>query len=315
MVAAKEKTFFPSHDVESMSRERLRNAAASTTINRIAHYDFRTRNSEKSPIGSKVKTRPNVAVENHQRPREYAGENTPRLRRSHWAPEKSQYRAYFLPNSVDPLGLVCLEPDVCGPDATGAFTQFLALIAPILRQMRRDLVTSVTWDEAVQNGLAIDWLEENGTSIDFWLGKAEFIKTQYPPCGTGKCGGTVELCGMCVRSTVPNNILYGIVAKMMGAWDWVIIAGAQANNVFKGQGIEGAEQRQAYRCGIKIWSTLLSSPKKHHSKKAICKIIKECAGTSFDAFEDCESCGKSAPLKDFKRGIGNGIALPEVDDE
>jgi hypothetical protein len=216
---------------------------------------------------------------------------------------------------VDPLGLVCLEPDVCGPDATGAFTQFLALIAPILRQMRRDLVTSVTWDEAVQNGLAIDWLEENGTSIDFWLGKAEFIKTQYPPCGTGKCGGTVELCGMCVRSTVPNNILYGIVAKMMGAWDWVIIAGAQANNVFKGQGIEGAEQRQAYRCGIKIWSTLLSSPKKHHSKKAICKIIKECAGTSFDAFEDCESCGKSAPLKDFKRGIGNGIALPEVDDE
>ena len=105
MVAAKEKTFFPSHDVESMSRERLRNAAASTTINRIAHYDFRTRNSEKSPIGSKVKTRPNVAVENHQRPREYAGENTPRLRRSHWAPEKSQYQGYFVTyGSIDPTG-------------------------------------------------------------------------------------------------------------------------------------------------------------------------------------------------------------------
>jgi hypothetical protein len=219
-----------------------------------------------------------------------------------------------VPNYVDPLGLVCTAPDVCGPDATGAFAQYLALVSPKLRQLYRDEV-SVHWDRSVRSGIAVDWLSENGNSIDFWLGKAHFIKTQYPPCGTGKCEGTVELCGMCVRSTVPNNILYGIVAKMRGAYDWIIIAGGQWNNWQKGQGLEGAEQRQAYRCGIKLWTQLLSTHKKHHSKAAICKIIKECAGDSFDAFKDCDSCGKSAPLKDFKRGIGNGITVPNVDDE
>lgn len=224
----------------------------------------------------------------------------------------SLYRAFFVPGNVDPSGLVCRAPDVCGPDATGAFAQFLALIAPKLRQTYRDEV-SVHWDRSVRSGIAVDWLAENGNSIDFWLGKANFIKTQFPPCGTGNCEGTVELCGMCVRSTVPNNILYGIVAKMRGAYDWIIIAGGQVNNWQKGQGMEGAEQRQAYRCGIKLWA-LLSDKTKYHSKDAVCNIIKDCAGTSFDSFKDCESCGQSAPLKDFKRGIGNGIALPNPEE-
>ena len=114
MVAAKEKTLSFNVDPISnrMGSQLARQPAASTTptaINRISSYDFRTRKFKKSPIGPKVETACIVSLEIHRRPRKYVGENLPRLRRLHWAPKKSLYRAYFVPGKTDPKGLFVQE--------------------------------------------------------------------------------------------------------------------------------------------------------------------------------------------------------------
>ena len=110
MVAAKEKTL----DIQRRSNiKRMHNESAhptatkkpSTVINRISSYDFTARKFQKSPIGTSEKIHLIVHVGAHTKPRKYTGENVVDLRRLHWGPEMSFYRAYFVPGDTDPLGL------------------------------------------------------------------------------------------------------------------------------------------------------------------------------------------------------------------
>ena len=114
MVAAKEKnlSFKSGSDIEPMVNKPAHPTAAkkpSTVVNRISSYDFRARKFSKPPIGTSEKIHLIVHVGAHTKPRKYTGENCLQLRRLHRAPEMSLYRAYFVPNMVDPSGLTVVR--------------------------------------------------------------------------------------------------------------------------------------------------------------------------------------------------------------
>ncbi len=90
-----------------------------TVVNRISSYDFTARKFSKPPIGTSEKIHLIVAVEPTTKPRKYTGENALHLRRLHWAPGMSLYRAYFVPGAVDPNGKI-LVPLVCATACIGA---------------------------------------------------------------------------------------------------------------------------------------------------------------------------------------------------
>ena len=120
MIAAKEKTFSPSSEstfawsprgtyvqaaATSKHHQPSTTRSAEQVVSRFTLEKFRACKSKKSPIGSKVKSRPKSPWPNRRSPEKTLGENVVQLRRSHWAIEMSQYRGYFVPNGVDPLGL------------------------------------------------------------------------------------------------------------------------------------------------------------------------------------------------------------------
>jgi hypothetical protein len=240
------------------------------------------------------------------------------------------YRGYFVPNDMDPDGKINCKPSssccveecmsngetneycvcccnsVCGPDATAAFNSFLARVAPSLRSLPRNQVGKID---------GVRWLATFGGNIDFYL--ALNIKLLFPGCATGKCAGSVMYCGKCVRQTVLNNILYGVVARAHGVPKKVATAGADANNLGRGEGWEGGEQKVAYSIGYGLWDELLSHYTMILSSVAICKRfnwVNDLFGVDdhFRAFNGCQPCGLIAQEKDFgKVGIG-GTKYPAL---
>ena len=330
MRAAKEKTliYLVILITIKMVYERLREAAALQTNN---YDENRQRNSEKTPIGSQKKIRSIVPVVDSPKPRKRIGESCLQLRRSHRAlgtmyfraryydPKTGEFisqdpygfpngniyhdgyslfRGYFAVNGRDPSGMVC-KPDFCGPDATKAFTSFLARIAPNLRSLPSDEVGEI--DGTI-------WLWNQGNNIDFYLGRPNFISKTFPGCATKKCRGTVQICGLCARATQLNNILFGVVAAAHGVPRGVANAGANVNEYFRRGRFEGPKQNRAYWVGYNVWNGLLRWAGRHHSSDAICEKIKR-MGQCPD-FKDCADCGSTAKFGDFGRvGIG-GTPIP-----
>lgn len=83
-----------------------------TVVNRISSYDFTARKFQKPPIGSTEKIRCIVPLAARTKPRKNTGENLPHVRRLHRAPELSLYRAYFVPNHLDPYGMMIRIQDL-----------------------------------------------------------------------------------------------------------------------------------------------------------------------------------------------------------
>ena len=120
MFAAKEKTFSPSSEstftwsprgtyvqaaATSKHHQPITTRSAEQVVSSFTLNDFIAFKSEKSPIGSKVKSRPKSPWPSRRSPEKTLGETRLQLRQTHWAIEMSQYRAYFVPSGVDPLGL------------------------------------------------------------------------------------------------------------------------------------------------------------------------------------------------------------------
>ena len=119
MIAAKEKTFSPSSEstfawsprgtyvqaaATSKHHQPSTTRSAEQVVSRFTLEKFRACKSKKSPIGSKVKSRPKSPWPNRRSPEKTLGETRLQLRQTHWAIEMSQYRAYFVPGTVDPSG-------------------------------------------------------------------------------------------------------------------------------------------------------------------------------------------------------------------
>ena len=130
MIAAKEKTFSPSSEstfawsprgtyvqaaATSKHHQPSTTRSAEQVVSRFTLNDFRARKSQKSPIGSKVKSPLNPPRQNQRSPEKTLGENVVQLRRTHWAIEMSQYRAYFTPGGMDPWGLFLVLDDPDDP--------------------------------------------------------------------------------------------------------------------------------------------------------------------------------------------------------
>ncbi len=100
-----------------------------TVVNRISNYDFRARKFQKPPIGTSEKKRCIVLLVAHTKARKYTGENRLHQQETHWAPELSLYRAYFVPGGMDPFGLCTC---CCCPTKIGLTDiEFVELKGPI----------------------------------------------------------------------------------------------------------------------------------------------------------------------------------------
>ena len=123
MIAAKEKTFSPSSEstfawsprgtyvqaaATSKHHQPSTTRSAEQVVSRFTLEKFRACKSKKSPIGSKVKSRPKSPWPNRRSPEKTLGETRLQLRQTHWAIDMSQYRAYFVPGKMDPSGTVCV---------------------------------------------------------------------------------------------------------------------------------------------------------------------------------------------------------------
>ncbi len=240
----------------------------------------------------------------------------------------SLFRGYFVPNATDPSGTdikPIVAPDLpeiadarrnqndidgisgpcitsyCGPDTTREFTRYLASVAPTLRSLPSDQVGAIQ---------GVIWLYSHGTDIDFLLGSPHAIALLFPGCSTGRCYGSVEFCGKCVRPTVLSNILYGVISMAHGVTEEWATFGAGFVDTHGG---EGLEQKCAYKIGYQIWKNLLQYSTVHHSKANICKIFNDTSNSRscFPDFQNCPSCGSVATIKQFgKVGIGR-TPLPD----
>jgi RHS repeat-associated protein len=217
------------------------------------------------------------------------------------------YSDYFGLANLDPTGRSCMQiGDFCGPDSTIAFTSFLARISPVLRSLPTDELGPIDgfW-----------WLWDYGGSIDFYLGKGTYIPTTFPGCATGKCSNSVDFCGKCVRQTVLNNILYGVVAAAHDVPPGTAEDGANIHNWWRGKGWEGWEQKCAYAIGNEFWLQIMRTKGKRHSKDQFCRIFnkfdKNCGNKVSSAFDHCSSCGLEATEDQFGRVVLGDTRIPK----
>ena len=155
MLAAKEKTISSYHGSTFTWSPRgtyVQTAATShrhrpTTTNhdrvsarRFTELNFKTRKSEKSPIGPKVKSRSNSPWQNQHPRGKTLGETGVNYDELHWAPGMSQYRAYFVPGAMDPMGFqLFFTPS---PQVVPLVSPKLApLVRPVIRPVIRPTLT------------------------------------------------------------------------------------------------------------------------------------------------------------------------------
>ena len=211
----------------------------------------------------------------------------------------SQYRAYFVPGAVDPSGRIACPPpkNICGPDSTRAFVTAIARASVTLRNLPPMADRGLIKDP-------ISW----GSSIDFdfkGIGAKKFAG-----CATGKCKESVFFCGKCIRSSVLNNILYGIVGAANGLPLNILNLGGHAHNISTSRWPEGLEQQSAYWVGWQIWTIVVAGGNAHINTETICAQVRQHKQiNNFKGFEKCKPCGKQAGIGDFKFGIGDPLPI------
>jgi len=190
---------------------------------------------------------------------------------------------------------------VCGPEITRAFYRYLLRAIPILNGVDSSLTGPIDGAQT---------LNRIGMDIDFWY------RGSTPGCAIPPCDRTVSFCGLCVRDTVPNNVLYGVVAKALGVPQAVAVAGAQYADR---EHDEGSEQEGAYDIGYDLWRWA-HDPSSPISLGSMCAEVFEShiyfpiwSLTGYDSsdaisvsFEHCSRC-RADPLdvSDVtRRGIG-----------
>ncbi len=211
-------------------------------------------------------------------------------------------------DKVDILGLTS-EPCRCGPDITEVFYEYLRSVLSYLQDLPRQ-------DRGSIRGLRRMW--EIGDNIDFWY------RGRIEGCATKGCENTVLFEGVCVRSTVPNNILFGFVANAMQIHRMDATAGAGIHNLLKRQGFEGPEQEGAYSIGYRLWremnrrgdisdSDLQSAVRRDRVWFPVWSVLPfGSMAAAGEAFEHCRPCGKQVERAGLGRvGIGFFMGWPE----
>jgi hypothetical protein len=193
----------------------------------------------------------------------------------------------------------------CGPDITDAFYDYLRSIVDELKSRPSEK------DKGMVDGLFT--LRKIGINIDF------FYRKSVPGCGTGFCKGTVWFSGRCVRATVVNNILFGVVAHSLGVLQNQATIGA---DIVDKQHDENGEQEGAYDIGYDFWGGLSRNPLVNNNE--LDKIVNHAkvlgpihspllwlnsASQISAPFRYCEKCGDTKITKDDVSRIGYGWIL------
>ncbi|MEN3943316.1 RHS repeat-associated core domain-containing protein [Prosthecobacter sp. SYSU 5D2] len=178
-------------------------------------------------------------------------------------------------NRWDYLGLC-----KCGPDATDWF--MLELMKVYLSHINLPSSEKGPIDGAL-------FLLRNGVNIDAMPAPS---KELLEGCAGEGCKDTYMLLDKCVSKWTMNNILYGFVSKMMKVPPGIRNDGAEINNLAKGQGLEGLNQKGAYAAGSRA-----AGPYLDPSRSITPYELKKEMSQYLDLIEKlpCKPCGKKLP--------------------
>ena len=115
------------------------------------------------------------------------------------------------------------------------------------------------------------------------------------------CNKTVMLCGTCLHASQVNNMVYGLMAKLVGVWGWVADVGADWAGVLAGGSPEGPMQWASYDIGGSIAEAEPSSVTE------LCSSIKPedlQASSANGKYKKCKKCPRPSPgiaSKDFSK--------------
>ncbi len=206
-------------------------------------------------------------------------------------------------NAISYLDKNGLSSCKCGPDISTVFYSYLRYVSGYLQRLPDNV-------KGIVDGLAK--MQQIGMNIDFWSVKSK------PGCGTGDCAGTVYFSGKCVRATVINNILFGVVASAMNIPEGLAGDGADLNNLMRGNGFEGREQFGAYHIGYQLWKALNKWETWGGDFNKVVQdsyipdgpFIHNSLEDASKAFKNCESCGETLKFNEIGRvGIGFFMGL------
>jgi len=143
---------------------------------------------------------------------------------------------------TDPDGLT--SKCVCGPD----FTDVLVL----------QLEELAKWDEKLKKrwlkrrlpGTGIKWLLTHGGGLDWGQRK----KTPYfgGKCATGPCAETYSLCGHCVRSGYIGDLMFSMMAQLLGTRKVNQWLGAHAAELAEDLDFDAPESQYTYGLGWEL---------------------------------------------------------------
>jgi len=193
---------------------------------------------------------------------------------------------------VDALGLATQKKECskCGPDVTPDIVAEIKNIRTLIRRFRVD---AHGW---VSRQL---WFASLAASLDYHNeAMAGNIANAQHGCPSEDCKGTFTLCGKCITSDTPGNLLFGLAAEEMGisaGWRDIAAITVEAVN-FEGQFLESQSDMDLWSVGRQLSLYLRATGRLARAaglanpiKDALCRSIREKLPADKER-KDCPLC-------------------------
>lgn len=116
------------------------------------------------------------------------------------------------PNGPVAPGLPWYCPSKCGPDYTAAVNAEIAAFRTFINSFPNEEINS--WVDVINTTI---WFGLVAGTLNYDAQAKEASKGQHPfsGCPSFDCFGTITLCGKCVTSDVPGNIMFGFMREAL----------------------------------------------------------------------------------------------------
>jgi RHS repeat-associated protein len=141
-------------------------------------------------------------------------------------------------NDVQVASIQC--PKTCGPDYTAAVNKEIAALRTYMYgapETPTPIGDSLLFD-GLNAAILLSWFKNVAGSLNYFDQAEQAAQGQNPftGCPSGGCSGTITLCGKCVGSDVPGNIMFGFMSTAAGLPDWMRRRGADYAEAGDGDG-------------------------------------------------------------------------------